>query len=136
MEEEYSAASGAENPLGEKLNQMLSDPESMARLAQMASSLAKTGLFDSLGQSDAPEPIASEATQTESAGAVAASAPQEKQRNVSAAAQLLSGKNRHTALLRALKPYVGAEKRDRIDRMLKLLQLADVAGVVLYSEKE
>ncbi|MGM9625970.1 MAG: hypothetical protein ACI3XM_09730 [Eubacteriales bacterium] len=38
-----------ENPLGGKLNQILSDPESMRKLSQMANALAGSGMLDNLG---------------------------------------------------------------------------------------
>ncbi len=138
MTEEFSNAisSEEENPIGEKLNQILSDPESMARLAKMASSLSATGLLDSLGMHASEmgsDPGTSPMSEPKTADTPI---PTQPETGGIAAAQLFSGKNRHTALLRALKPYLGTEKRDRVDRMLKLLQLAEVAGTVLYSEKD
>jgi hypothetical protein len=43
---------------------------------------------------------------------------------------------RHTALLRAIKPYLGSEKQARVDQMVKLLQLAELADTVLRGSQE
>lgn len=140
-----------ENPLGGKLNQILSDPESMRKLSQMANALAGSGMLDNLG-------IGKNADHTENdkngdgASGGSGSEKQEGSDTAAAAAAVLrewtagkktdggnkSGKgnrdshtNRHAALLCALRPYLGEQKRERVDRMLKLLQLADLADSVL-----
>ncbi len=138
MADEYTQemTPAQENPLGEKLAAMLSDPESMARLAKMASSLAGSGLLDSLGAAGG---IGSDGTTGATALPSETTTDDSEQKNAAPPQVLragMSGKNRHTALLQALKPYLRAEKRERIDRMLKLLQLADLAGTVLYSDSQ
>ena len=130
MAQEQEREMGAD-ALGEKLNLLLSDPESMQKLVGMASGLAQSGLLGGLLGSDSAagaENKPSEVTQSaEESASGGAAAP------VSAAPHRdggLSG-GRHTALLRALRPYLGAEKQERIDRMMKLLQLAEIADTVL-----
>ena len=128
--------SGA-SPLGDKLNQILSDPDSMARLMQTANALAGTGLLDSLGglmggsspshEADVPKETAEKATENEPA-------EERKERREQKPKQNQTYSKKHAALLSALKPYLGNERRDRIDRMLKLLQLAELAESVLHTE--
>ena len=130
MAQEQEREMGAD-ALSEKLNQLLSDPESMQKLVGMASGLAQSGLLGGLLGGDS----AAETEKKPSAAAQSAeeSVSQDTAVPVSAAPHKgggLSG-GRHTALLRALRPYLGAEKQERIDRMMKLLQLAEIADTVL-----
>ncbi len=121
--------------LGEKLNAMLSDPESLSRLAGMASALASSGVLSGL----MGNPGAGGDGKTASAEANVASSteenrpfdtlPAEPQKSSQNGIRAVNG--RHSALLRALKPYLGQEKQARIDQMMRLLQLAELADTVL-----
>ena len=150
--------------LSEKLNQVLSDPDSLARLAKIASALSGTGLLDGLaggmlsgggnsGGGASGDVTARGETTADTGTSGDAGAAQEVFRT-------LSGKNgghsgdshshgeqhphggshspggKHTALLSALKPYLSEEKRERVDRMLKLLQLAELADAVLRTSAD
>jgi len=119
--------------LGQKLNAMLSDPESLSRLAGMASALASSGVLSGLvgtsgGQRDDGEPAAEGNTEANLPAAVSSGGePSDRQTNRIA----LAANSRHSALLRALKPYLGQEKQARVDQMMRLLQLAELADTVL-----
>lgn len=113
------------------LSSVLSDPESMNRLASMASALASSGVLSGLmGGDNGNDAKSGDTPTTENANTDGNGIPQalgtsEKKLHLHG----VSG--RHAALLRAIKPYLGAEKQARIDRMMKLLQLAELADTVL-----
>ena len=110
------------------LNSVLSDPESMSRLAGMASALASSGVLSGLMGGEKPSAEA----ENPSGGDAADVAVLSNERGGGATGSSLhSVSGRHTALLRALKPYLGQEKQTRIDQMMKLLQLAELADTVL-----
>ena len=120
--------------LGEKLNAMLSDPESLSRLAGMASALASSGGLSGLmgnpkagggetASDDTKAPSMSEDNRPSD------TLPAETQKSLQNGIRAVNG--RHSALLRALKPYLGQEKQARIDQMMRLLQLAELADTVL-----
>lgn len=121
--------------LGEKLNAMLSDPESLSRLAGMASALASSGVLSGLmgnlraggdsqtASDDTKAPSMSEDNRPSD------TLPAETQKSLQNGIRAVNG--RHSALLRALKPYLGQEKQARIDQMMRLLQLAELADTVL-----
>ena len=120
--------------LGEKLNAMLSDPESLSRLAGMASALASSGVLSGLmgnpkagggetASDDTKAPSMSEDNR------LSDTLPAETQKSLQNGIRAVNG--RHSALLRALTPYLGQEKQARIDQMMRLLQLAELADTVL-----
>ena len=120
--------------LGEKLNAMLSDPESLSRLAGMASALASSGVLSGLmgnpkagggetASDDTKVPSPTEENRPSD------TLPVEAQQSLQNGIRAVNG--RHSALLRALKPYLGQEKQARIDQMMRLLQLAELADTVL-----
>ena len=113
------------------LNSVLSDPESMSKLASMASALASSGVLGGLMGGDSGNDGKTAASPTAgSSDDDRTSLPQE----TVAVEKKQSGhgiSGRHTALLRAIKPYLGAEKQARVDQMVKLLQLAELADTVL-----
>ena len=120
--------------LGEKLNAMLSDPESLSRLAGMASALASSGVLSGLmGNPKAGGgETASDDTKAQSMSEdnrPSDTLPAETQKSLQNGIRAVNG--RHSALLRALKPYLGQEKQARIDQMMRLLQLAELADTVL-----
>lgn len=142
MEQDYENENSMENtleasPLGDKLNQILSDPDSMARLMQTANALAGTGLLDGLGglmgggspshETETSKETAAKSTENDPAG-------ESKEHREQKPKQNHTYSKKHATLLSALKPYLGNERRDRIDRMLKLLQLAELAESVLHTE--
>ena len=121
--------------LGEKLNAMLSDPESLSRLAGMASALASSGVLSGLmgnlragGDSQTASDDTKGPSPTEE-NRPSDTLPAETQKSLQNGIRAVNG--RHSALLRALKPYLGQEKQARIDQMMRLLQLAELADTVL-----
>ena len=110
------------------LQSVLSDPESMSRLAGMASALASSGVLSGLMGGEKPSAAAETTTDGEAADM---SVVPSEGGSGSSVASLHGVSGRHTALLRALKPYLGQEKQTRIDQMVKLLQLAELADTVL-----
>lgn len=124
MAEQTQATAGDE--LGRKLNEMLSDPDTMQRLAGMASAFASSGLLSGTDGGECVQRFDAEQAPSESADAGEAGAG-----NAHTGALRAVGGSRHTELLRAVKPYLGAEKQARVDRLMKLLQLAELADTVL-----
>lgn len=119
--------------LGQKLNAMLSDPETMHRLAGMASALASSGVLSGLvgtgGEPREDGDAAAEGTTEPNLPTAVSSGGEPSDRQASRIA--FAANSRHSALLRALKPYLGQEKQARIDQMMRLLQLAELADTVL-----
>ena len=119
--------------LGQKLNAMLSDPESLSRLAGMASALASSGVLSGLiggsgGQREDGDSAAEGDGEPQLPAAVTGGGGQGE---ASGNRLIHAASSRHSTLLRALKPYLGQEKQARIDQMMRLLQLAELADTVL-----
>ncbi len=119
----------------EKMRSVLSDPESMQKLMRMATALAGSGIAQ--GSTDTSKEEASSAPEDIVNDNADVSREKEGMSQMTHLQDLagFGGKNafggKHTALLHALKPYLGAEKQKRVDRMLKLMQLATLAEKVL-----
>ena len=141
--------------LQERLNSLLSDPESMGRLFQMASGLASSGLFSGMsggnalsgtesgGKSMSEEtgvPIEEMPGRNASGGNVSGGASSDADREERRTPSVSHGRNgtrsggKHAALLRALRPYMSTPRQSRIDQMLRLLQLAEAAETILQSQ--
>lgn len=96
--------------LEDKLNAILSDPDAMGRIADMAKSL----FGDGVAERKKPEAPSGEAEET----------------LLRRAAQLLRGnslRQDETALLSALRPFLSEERRSRLDRAIKIARLASLA---------
>ena len=95
--------------LEDKLNAILSDPDAMSRIAEMAKSLTGGGGKDERSESDgSEEPI------------------------IRRAMKLLRGKalnGDETALLNALRPFLSSDRQRKLDRALKLARLASLASI-------
>ena len=93
--------------LEDKLNSILSDPDAMGRIAEMAKSLM--------------------------GGEAGAAEPQEADEGlVRRAVKLLRGRalnSDETALLGALRPFLSDERQRRLDRALKIARLASLASL-------
>ena len=107
--------------LGARLESILSDPDQMAKITEMAK-----GLMGQMGQTP-PETPAPE-TATESAAVPAADT-----KLLSALGRAFSGggKTRSTALLMAMRPYMKQEKQEKLDRAMKIAQMVNIAGTVM-----
>ena len=114
--------------LGSMLQSVLSDPEQMARIAQVAQGLMQPGADAASGTSAA-------------AGTVAASPPPEPVRDDARDARLLAtlgrafgaetGKSKSTALLVAMRPYMKPEKQKKLDSAMRIARMVRVAGEVM-----
>lgn len=120
--------------IGAMLQSVLSDPEQMAKITQMAQSLMKgqeapTGL-------PAPE-TANTASEAPAAAQQAGGTPvfsEGEAKLFSALGKAFAssgGKSRSTALLVAMRPYMKPEKQEKLDRAMKLAKMVHVAGAVM-----
>ena len=109
--------------LGARLESILSDPEQMEKLTQMAQ-----GLF---GQAaPAPEMSSPEGAAELSPPPI----PGADTRFISALGKAFSGgggKSRSTALLVAMRPYMKPEKQEKLDRAMQIARMVNIAGVVM-----
>ena len=99
--------------LEQKIQQMLSSPESMARIGQ---------LLGSLGGGAAPTPPAEPVSAPPTSGLP-------EGLDLSRLLPLLSGfsmENDDARLLRALKPYLHGERATRLDGAIRMVQLSQV----------
>ncbi|MCR5305121.1 MAG: hypothetical protein K6E36_01285 [Oscillospiraceae bacterium] len=107
--------------LTDKLQSLLSDPESMRDLAELAAML-RGDAGESAGESAAPEPP------PDTAGA----AEMPDLTKLLAVGQALSGmqQDENTALLLALKPHLSAERQAKVGRAVRMLKLWNAASVL------
>lgn len=111
--------------LGAMLQSVLSDPEQMAKIGQMAQSLMGNG-----GESPPPEP--SEPSPAPSPPP--SQPPVGEGRVLAALTKALSGgggSSRSTALLTAMRPYLRPEKQAKLDRAMEIAKMARIAGMVM-----
>lgn len=101
----------------EKLNTILGDPEAMGQIMALAQNL---GL--SAPQGEAPP---------EEGQTPAAPPPPEGQPAALLSAALGGDSDRRTALLTALRPFLKAERRETLDRAIRLGRMARMAGTAL-----
>ena len=105
-----------ENDFGEKLKSILSDPDSLARITAIASSLGAT----SQGTRETKETSGNALSDTPS------DTPEAAQPLLPMPApDLLSGDPR-LALLSSIKPLLREEKRDRIDALVRAMTVASM----------
>ena len=104
--------------MGSMLQSVLSDPEQMAKIAELAQ-----GLMGSQEKGDeAP------------AASPPAGGTQSGDRLMSLLTKAMSdgaGKSRSTELLRAMRPYMKPEKQEKLDRAMRIAKMARVAGLVM-----
>ena len=105
--------------LGERLQQILSDPAQMEKLGEMAKNI--------LGQTPSSAESASPA--------FGESAPPNgpDARLLSALGKAFAGagdKSRSTALLVAMRPYMKPEKQEKLDRAMQIARMVHIAGAV------
>lgn len=103
--------------LEEKLQQLLSDPDSMAQIMSFAQS------FGGQQPQQPQEPQA----------AVPSIDPGMMQAIVGIMQQLQHTDSRQEALLNALKPYLAPERREKIDRAAQIARLSRLAGTALQN---
>lgn len=116
--------------LAQKLQSLLSDPESMRNLAELAAMLREPE-----PAADAPQPTSAEPPDIAPAAAQEAQmddAPQLDLMKLLAVGQALSSvQHDETAdLILALKPHLSATRAQRAEQAVRLLRLYAVAGVL------
>lgn len=131
--------------IGQQINKILSDPQSLQQLQSMASALGLGGSAPAAGPEPAPEPAPTPQPDLSGlAGALGALGGQQDQGQnslgalagladnaqllgmVTRLAPLLGQAGREddsTRLLRALRPLLGAERQKKVDEALKILQM-------------
>ena len=103
--------------LGDKLQQILSDPGQMEKLSRMAQELFG-------GAAPAQEAQAAPA---------AGSGPEPDAKLLAALGKAFSGggdRGRSTALLAAMRPYMKPEKQEKLDRAMQIARMVHIAGAV------
>ncbi len=108
--------------LGAKLEAVLSDPEQMEKLTQMAKGL--------MGQMGGPTPTDG----APAAPADGAPLPEGDAKFLSAIGRAFAvngESSRSTALLLAMRPYMKPEKQEKLDRALQIARMAHIAGAVM-----
>ena len=108
--------------IGAMLESVLSDPEQMKKITQMAQNL--------MGSAPLPEP--EEPRRQESGG------QQQETNGLGGIAALLGNafggsrpKSRSTQLLLAMRPYMRPEKQEKLDRAIKITEIVHIAGAVM-----
>ena len=112
-----AASSGAPNPMGDVLASLLSNPDLLAKLPSLLSSMKP--ILDMLGGVGAAGTAQNSAT---------ASAPVGAQSEPASAQDKSSDKrsDSRTALLCAMKPYLSPDRQNAIDYIVKLGRLGDI----------
>ena len=107
--------------MGAMIQSVLSDPEQMARITQLAQGL--------MGTQEEP----GKAAPIQAAPPTGSTLP-EGDRLLALLTKAMSGgagKTRSTELLKAMRPYMKPEKQEKLDRAMKIARMARVAGVVM-----
>ena len=104
----------------EKLNSILNDPGSMAQIMQLAQSLS--GGTQAPSGAAAPPPASP--PPPSGGGEAAGLDPQALSRFLPLLQEMQSGESSHASqLLLALKPYLKAEKQDKVGRAIQIARL-------------
>lgn len=120
--------------LEDKISEVLGNPEQMAKITKLASSLMGGGEFGTEdtakpdgGQNGAspPDALGSLGLDAESLGRIS--------RLVAASD---TPRREEEALLAAMKPYLSEKRRGKIDRAMKLARLARIARIAMSEEGE
>ena len=109
--------------LTQKLQSLLSDPESMRNLSELAAMLhePQSGTQDAAAQEPAPE-------------SASAAPPLDFAKLLAVGQALSSVQNDNTAsLILALKPYLSANRAKRADQAVRMLKLYTAAGILRES---
>lgn len=94
-----------------KLEQLLSNNEAMEKIMAMASSLSSQS-------NPAPEKSADDNSE-------------EHPKHAPGALPLQIGRSGYSAILFALKPYLDDERKDRIDKLISMIRIAETAKMLL-----
>lgn len=108
--------------LEQKLDAILSDPESMGKIMDLAKGLGLTPSSSPPAENVPVSPIAS------------AAANSEPLQELSSLFSSLSGQSldsKHTALLNALRPYLRPARQERLDRAIQTAKLVKTAKLAM-----
>ncbi len=105
----------------EKMQSLLSDPESMQQIAELARMMQSETGTDAVNPSPAPS-----AEPTDSGF----SFDPMLLLKIGELMQTAQTPDKNTALLRALRPHLREERQEKVDRAIKLLQLLAVWGTL------
>lgn len=122
----------------EKLNSVLSDPESMAQVMSMISTLAP--LMQNVGNADNKEKVKSNNDINKNnddknvTNGLESPLPISNSNTEAFPASKMSvpvklPKDRRCELLEALKPYLKRSRAECVDRMIRILQISDILGI-------
>lgn len=105
--------------LSGKLQSLLSDPESLQNLAELAAMLGGSAPEESGGGTEQP-------------GQTAAAPPPIDMTKLLAVGQAMSAlkEDETTALLLALRPHLSAERQARVTKAVRMLQILRIAAVL------
>ena len=115
--------------IGAMLQSVLSDPEQMAQITQLAK-----GLMDAQGGEGAPSPPEAPEGETSPPAAGMPDFSQGEMKLFSALGKAFAtgkGNSRSTGLLMAMRPYMKVEKQEKLDRAMKIARMVHVAGAVM-----
>ncbi len=112
-----------EGELGALLDSVLSDPRQMAKISELAQELMASGGGGNAEPSADPGPSPQrDGIPGTDAGVLSA---------LGRAFASKEEKNRSTALLMAMRPYMKPEKQEKLDRAMKIARMARIAGLVM-----
>ena len=122
----------------EKLNSVLSDPESMAQVMSMISTLAP--LMQNVGNTDNEEKVKSNIDINKNnddknvTKGLESPLPISSSNTEAIPASKMSvpvklPKDRRCELLEALKPYLKRSRAECVDQMIRILQISDILGI-------
>ena len=119
----------------EKLNKLLSDPEALARVAELARGFGVGQKTAETPDEAAPTPQASERAGNDTGGsidpgilgALGSLDPKTLSGMAGLLGDLTSKDDRRAQLLTALRPYVRTGRQEKMDRAVQLLQLSKAA---------
>lgn len=109
--------------LGAMLESVLSDPQQMGKIAEMARGLMGETQSTDAGKQDIP----AASTEGKELSGIDAGL-------FSALGKMLGSQqnqSRSTALLMAMRPYMRPEKQEKLDRALKITRIVHIAGAVM-----
>ncbi len=115
--------------LEEKINSLFSSPESLAQIKRLAEVLSGGG-SPSSPEASAPGAEPPSAPKPASAGAASAFDPRLMQL-FSSVMREYSAPSEATALINALKPYLKADRLEKINKAMSIARLARAAKVIL-----
>ena len=105
--------------LEEKLNQILNDPESMARIASLAQSLGMSGESEQAQAPPTSDPTTFPIDESMVFGMM------------QFLRQMQQTDPKQEALLRALRPYLAPDRQEKLDRAVQLARLSGLAKLAL-----